>query len=241
MKILNLYAGIGGNRKHWDTTGEHQITAVEYDPKIAAIYRDFFPNDKVVVGDAHQYLLDHYKEFNFIWASPPCPTHSGVNNFLNAQGVIRYPDMSLWQEIIFLQHFCKGLFAIENVKSYYEPFLKPQISGRHFFWANFKIPPLRTNATIGKMCGKNQNQNRALLQSDIGRFGPVKSFRGKRTEGQRDESLMDKMGSRTERNAPNNLNIKMLNNCCHPEIGLAILQSALGIIKENSVKNGQLF
>ena len=77
MKVLNLYAGIGGNRKLWGD--EHEITAVEYDAKIAKIYQDFFPNDTVIVGDAHQYLLEHYSEFDFIWGSPPCPTHSGCN------------------------------------------------------------------------------------------------------------------------------------------------------------------
>jgi len=64
MKILNLYAGIGGNRKLWGN--EHEITAIELDPNIAKIYQDFFPNDKVIIADAHQYLLEHYKEFDFI-------------------------------------------------------------------------------------------------------------------------------------------------------------------------------
>ena len=91
MKILNLYAGIGGNRKLWGN--DHEITAVEYDNKIAAIYKDFFPNDNVIVGDAHQYLIDHYSEFDFIWSSPPCPTHSGCNYFLVGAGTVRYPDM----------------------------------------------------------------------------------------------------------------------------------------------------
>lgn len=35
MKILNLYAGIGGNRKKWGD--DHEITAVELDEEIAAI------------------------------------------------------------------------------------------------------------------------------------------------------------------------------------------------------------
>jgi len=138
MKILNLYCGIGGNRKMWGN--EHEVTAVENVPEIAKIYQDFFPKDKVIIADAHQYLLDHYKEFDFIWSSPPCPTHSGTNNFLNAQGVVRYPDMALWQEIIFLNHFCKKKWVVENVISYYEPFIRPQQSGRHYFWANFLIP-----------------------------------------------------------------------------------------------------
>jgi DNA (cytosine-5)-methyltransferase 1 len=235
LKVLNLYAGIGGNRKYWQDV---EVTAVEYDPKIAAVYKEFFPDDTVIVADAHQYLLEHYKEYEngFIWGSPPCPTHSGVNNFLNAQGVIRYPDMSLWQEIIFLQHFCKGKFCIENVKSYYEPFLKPQISGRHYFWANFKIPLLRTSPTIGKMCGKNQTQNRNKLQSDIGRFGTVKSLNGMRTEGRRDSEILDGLSTDAIK-----LSRKMKNNCCHPDIGLAILNAARGIIADNSVKTGTLF
>jgi len=137
MKILNLYAGIGGNRRLWGD--EHEITAVELDPKIAKIYQDFFPNDKVIVADAHQYLLEHYKEYDFIWSSPPCPTHSGVNYFLNAQGCIRYPDMSLWQEIIFLNHFCKKKWVVENIKSYYKPFVEPKLIDRHYFWSNFGI------------------------------------------------------------------------------------------------------
>ena len=156
-----------------------------------------------------------------------------MNHFLNAQGVIRYPDMSLYQEIIFLQYFCKGLYVIENVKSYYEPLIKPQISGRHYFWSNFKIPKMITETTIGGFG--------SVKQSDIGRFGPVKSLKGKRTEGMRDKNLIENMGKPSDRNSPNNLNRKVLNNCCHPEIGLAILESALGIEREKSVKNGQLF
>lgn len=54
MKILNLYAGIGGNRKLWGS--RHQVTAVEKNEEIASIYKDMFPCDQVVVGDAHEYL-----------------------------------------------------------------------------------------------------------------------------------------------------------------------------------------
>lgn len=71
MRILNLYAGIGGNRAQWGD--EHDVTAVEFDPRIAAAYEKLWPNDTVIVGDAHQYLLDHHAEFDFIWSSPPLP------------------------------------------------------------------------------------------------------------------------------------------------------------------------
>lgn len=147
MKILNLYANIGGNRKLWGD--EHEITAVEIDPKIAAIYQDFWPNDKVIVGDAHQYLLDHYHEYDFIWASPPCPTHSKAR-FAIAKGTDfekhpskqrpAYPDLSLYQEILFLQGYFQGKWCVENVISWYDPLIRPTEMGGHYFWTNFPFP-----------------------------------------------------------------------------------------------------
>lgn len=132
MKILNLYAGIGGNRKLWGS--EHEITAVEYEPYIADVYRELYPNDTVIVADAHQYLLDHYKEFDFIWSSPPCPTHSRVRT---AHPKKIYPDMKLYEEIIFLDKWYKGLWVVENVIPYYKPLIEPKvIIDRHMFWSN---------------------------------------------------------------------------------------------------------
>ena len=139
MEILNLYCGIGGNRKLWT---DCNVTAVELDANIAAKYAELYPNDKVIVGDAHEYLLHNFKKFDFIWSSPPCPTHSRTNYFTQAiKKVPTYPDMKLWQEIIYLNQFCKALWIVENVIPYYEPFL-PQYTqiGRHFIWSNFKIP-----------------------------------------------------------------------------------------------------
>jgi len=72
-KVLNLYAGIGGNRKLWEDV---DVTAVEWDEDIAEVYQENFPNDNVVVDDAHEYLKNNYRDFDFIWSSPPCPTHS---------------------------------------------------------------------------------------------------------------------------------------------------------------------
>ena len=145
IKVLNLYAGIGGNRKLWPDD-EIEVTAVELNPSIAAIYQDFFPNDKVVVGDAHQYLLDHYKEFDFIWSSPPCPTHSRIRMMASKKGdyKAKFPSMILYEEIIFLKHYFKGLWCVENVISYYKPLIKPQKFDRHFFWSNFYINPIST-------------------------------------------------------------------------------------------------
>lgn len=138
MRVLNLYCGIGGNRKLWQGV---EVTAVEYREDIADVYRHYFPQDTVVVADAHQYLLDHYKEFDFVWTSTPCQTHSRSRFWRHETCETKYPDMKLYQEIIFLQHYFKGLWVSENVKPFYEPLIKPTCElGRHLFWSNFKIP-----------------------------------------------------------------------------------------------------
>ena len=141
MKILNLFAGIGGNRKLWPEG--HEITAVELNPKIAEIYKEFFPGDTVIVADAHEYLLKHHKEYDFIWASPPCPTHSDIRRCGVHSGQVEevYPDMMLYQEVILLTHFSNidTKWVIENVKPYYKPLISAQEAGRHLFWSNFYI------------------------------------------------------------------------------------------------------
>ena len=163
MKVLNLYAGIGGNRKLWKDV---EVTAVENNPEIAKIYSDFFPDDKVIVTDAHDFLLKNYKDFDFIWSSPPCQSHSVCNHFLKGQGIIRYPDMKLYEEIILLQTHAKCKWVVENVKSYYEPLIKPQLVGRHYFWSNFKIDDLEVDYDIGTMNRKasKEKQRKAIIR-----------------------------------------------------------------------------
>ena len=144
-KVLNLYAGIGGNRKLWTDV---DVTAVEIDPERANVYRDNFPDDSVVVADAHQYLLDNYQEYDYVWSSPPCPTHSKTqimsvlaNNERsgNQSREAVYPDMKLYQEIILLQNFASCDWVVENVVPYYEPLIQGQRLGRHMFWSNYHI------------------------------------------------------------------------------------------------------
>lgn len=145
IKILNLYAGIGGNRKLWG--GNIEVTAVESDPKIAAVYQALYPDDIVIVGDAHAYLLEHYKEFDFIWGSPPCQSHSDIRRCVVHKGQCEalYPDMKLYQEIIFLQNFALKTtkWCIENVRPYYQPLIKPTVElHRHLIWSNCSIPKI---------------------------------------------------------------------------------------------------
>ncbi len=145
LKVLNLYCGLGGNRKLWNNV---EVTAVEYNEEIAKVYKHFFPNDNVIVGDAHEYLAKHWREFDVIWSSPPCQSHSKVRMMASKGGSYDavLPDMSLWSEIIFLQNFTKNTnikFVVENVKPYYNPLISPSVEiGRHLFWTNFEVEPI---------------------------------------------------------------------------------------------------
>jgi len=196
-----LYAGIGGNRKHWD--GEkHDITNVEWDEDVAQVLRDKFPNDEVVVADAHEYLKENFQDFDFIWASPPCPTHSRMRKNLsievNGSDPV-YPDMKLWQEILFLKGYFNGDWVVENVKTWYDPLIKPQESGRHYFWSNFSIPRLE-NVNNGSDV---QIRNPDVMEDQQKEYGY-------------DLSNYDVSNKKKK---------KMLNNCVHPKIGEVILKS----------------
>lgn len=141
MKVLNLYACLGGNRLLWE---DCEVTAVELDSELARMYGDRFPNDEVIVGDAHKYLLEHYKEFDFIWTSPPCPSHSRArfwnsSNYKTTTEAI-YPDLKLYEEILFLTHYFKGKFCVENVIPFYDPLIPAKKRGRHLYWTNFNLP-----------------------------------------------------------------------------------------------------
>jgi len=200
MKVLNLYAGIGGNRKLWDGV---DVTAVEINSEIAGIYQDFFPDDTVVIGDAHKYLVDHYGDFDFIWSSPPCPTHSHIRKELaveaRGQNNPVYPDMDLYEEIIFLQGYAKCKYVVENVISWYKPLIKPQISGHHYFWSNFFI----SNDVNNKYRGHHENINNLCL---------LKGF---------DLSFYNGIDKR-----------KVLRNCVHPLLGKHIFDCAFRVKQE---------
>jgi len=213
MKVLNLYAGIGGNRKFWEDVN---VTAIENNAEIAKVYQKFFPNDKVIIGDAHQYLLYHFKEYDFIWSSPPCQSHSVCNHFLKGQGIFRYPDMRLYEEIIFLKHFYKGKWVVENVKPYYEPLIKPQKVGRHCFWSNFLIPNIKVDYQIGTMnrqASKEKQRKAIIREAQIPELITLHGL-----------NLMDvKLKNKRQ----------VLRNCVLPKIGLHILNCAFPKLSSN--------
>jgi len=148
MKILNLFSGIGGNRTLWGD--KHEITAVEYNQQIAMIYHKRFPNDEVIVGDAYEYFLEHFHKFDFVWASPPCTTHTrlvkcNIGHRYNGKDFkAKLPDFRLYSIIVFLRDCFRGDWVIENVKTYYKPLIHPTSQlGRHYIWSNLNIPSLK--------------------------------------------------------------------------------------------------
>jgi DNA (cytosine-5)-methyltransferase 1 len=220
MKVLNLYACLGGNRYKWDEVAKEagidlQITAVELDPELAKLYQERFPNDTVIVADAHQYLLDHYKEFDFVWSSPPCPSHSRARFWgfgANGKNPI-YPDMKLYEEIIFLQHHFKGKYVVENVKPYYEPMFNPAERDRHLYWTNFNLPNKLSDRT-------NSGQlNHVSVMQDLVDFHQY-DFR-KYKGGQR--------------------MLKIARNLVDYEAGRTIFETALGIIRKKDTTQTELF
>ena len=145
IKVLNLYACLGGNRYKWDEVAkeagiELEVTAVELDEEAAKLYQERFSNDKVIVADAHQYLLDHFKEFDFIWSSPPCPSHSRARFARRNTTTAVYPDLKLYEEVLFLENYFEGKYCVENVIPYYEPLIQAKKRGRHLYWTNFNLP-----------------------------------------------------------------------------------------------------
>lgn len=232
MKILNLYAGIGGNRKLWE---DCEVTAVEFNSDIAKVYQDFFPNDKVIVGDAHEYLLKHYSEFDFIWASPPCPTHSKINYSNGGRWAMKYPDMRLYQEIILLQEWFKGKYVVENVISYYKPLIQPQESGRHYFWANFKIPKKDYGIQIGRLNGAEQDKHRDKFLNELENKMRKPIIR----EAQIPELSALHGLDLSKINIPNKRQV--LRNCVLPELGLLILDCARNIIRKTNTIQNELF
>jgi DNA (cytosine-5)-methyltransferase 1 len=218
MKVLNLYACLGGNRYKWDEVAseagiELEVTAVELDEDLAKLYKERFPNDTVVVADAHQYLLEHYKEFDFIWSSPPCPTHSRIQLSQYTTREMKYPDMKLYQEIIFLDTFYKGKYCIENVIPYYEPLIPAKKRHRHLYWTNFNLP---------NKLSERKNPDLSRTKNLITALSKFHDYDFKKYNGKQ----------------PMN---KIARNLVDYEAGKTIFKTALGIYKQQNANQKTLF
>ena len=217
-KILNLYACLGGNRYKWDEVHDNlEVTAVELDPELARMYQERFPNDTVIVADAHQYLLNHYKKFDFIWSSPPCPTHSRARFARHESTKIEYPDMKLYQEIIFLQNYFKGKYVVENVIPFYTPLISSKKIGRHLYWSNFNLPNKLSDRRVN--IGDNSTDVKNHEFKDLQEFHKIdlSTYKG------------------TQRKD------KIARNLVDYEAGKTILETVLGMEKQNNTNQTTMF
>jgi len=216
-KILNLYACLGGNRYKWDEVAEIEVTAVELDPELAKLYQERFPNDIVIVADAHQYLLDHFKEYDFIWTSPPCPTHSRVRMSQKNTDSFKpmFPDMKLYEEILFLEHNFKGKYVVENVIPFYEPLIPAKKRGRHLYWTNFNLP---TN--IGE-----RKEGKGIISVTGDEVGKLCEFH---------EYDFTKYKGKQRRD-------KVARNLVDYEVGKTILQTVFGIVTKQNINQVDMF
>ena len=211
LKVLNLYAGIGGNRRLWKNV---EVIAVEIDKDIAGIYQEFFPKDKVIIGDAIDYLEKHFQEFDFIWASPPCPSHTKMNRvnagvrYNGKNMTLNIPDFKLYSIISFLQNLFRGKFVVENVVCYYKPLITPtKLLQRHYFWTNFNLEDFKEK--VGTFYNMNTHKNDKVpelcnyLEIDYEQFKKKKFL---------------KVSMK-----------KALKNCVHPKLGNHIFNCAFRI------------
>ena len=225
MKILNLYACLGGNRYKWNEVKDDiEVTAVELDPECAKLYQERFPNDKVIIADAHQYLLEHYKEFDFIWSSPPCPTHSRFQISMKNKRKMKYPDMKLYEEIIFLDNFFHGKYCVENVIPFYHPLIPAKKRGRHLYWTNFNLPNVLSKRKSPNMAcqeaGREKYKKLNLKVFDV--FCDFHDYNFKKYKGKQDVS-------------------KMSRNLVDYEAGKTIFETMLGILKKQNTKQTTIF
>lgn len=213
MKILNLYACLGGNRYKWNEVKEDiEVTAVELDTEAARLYQERFPNDKVIVADAHEYLLKNYMNYDFIWSSPPCPSHSRARNY-NTTYEALYPDMKLYEEIILIETRFKGKYCIENVIPYYEPLIHAQKRGRHLYWTNFNLPN-DLNERKTPVFGNSKNELKLLCDFHNYDF---RKYKGEQSV------------------------LKMARNLVDYEAGKTILETALNIYKKSDIQQTSIF
>jgi DNA (cytosine-5)-methyltransferase 1 len=157
-------------------------------------------------------LLDHYKEFDFIWSSPPCPSHSKARYARRNTTTAVYPDMKLYQEILFLDNWFKGKYVVENVIPYYEPLIPAKKRGRHLYWTNFNLP----NELNERKSSIMESKDEVSKWCNFHEYN-FRNYKGK-------QSVQ-----------------KIARNLVDYEAGRTIFETALGIIRKDNINQTSIF
>jgi len=128
---------------------------------------------------------------------------------------MRYPDMNLYQEIIFLDTWFDGKYCVENVIPYYEPLIPAKKRGRHLYWTNFNLP-----SNINER--KNPELTRGTAEEIIFRLNKYHNYNFRKYKGKQDVR-------------------KIARNLVDYEAGKTILDTAMGIIKKQNINQTELF
>ena len=124
-----------------------------------------------------------------------------------------YPDMKLYQEIIFLDNYFEGKYVVENVIPFYEPLIPAKNRGRHLYWANFNLP----NDLKGR-----KNPDFSRVKDVVGVMSKFHNYDFKKYKGEQ----------------PIN---KIARNLVDYEAGKTILETVLGIEKQNNTNQIKMF
>ena len=145
-------------------------------------------------------------------SGPPCPSHSKARFARRETTEAIYPDMKLYEEILFLDKWFKGKYVVENVVPYYAPLISAKKRGRHLYWTNFNLP------------------------SDLGeRKGGIMEGKDEVTEWCKFHDYDFRQYKGTQRMD------KIARNLVDYEVGKTILDTALGIQRQSNTQQTGLF
>jgi DNA (cytosine-5)-methyltransferase 1 len=121
--FIDLFAGIGGIRRGFESVGGKCIFTSEWDKYANQTYRANFPDEHEIVGDITKIGLDDIPVHDVLLAGFPCQPFSiaGVskkNSLGRAHGFMDETQGTLFFDVLrILKHHRPAAFVLENVKN----------------------------------------------------------------------------------------------------------------------------
>ena len=85
--------------------------------------------------------------------------------------------MKLYEEILFLDGYFKGMWVVENVISWYEPLIKPYEVASHYFWSNFYINDINVEGRMHQGLVEELEKRKGFKISHINNIDKIKILR----------------------------------------------------------------
>ena len=124
--------------------------------------------------------------------------------------VMNYPDMKLYQEVIFLDNFFDGKYCVENVIPYYKPLIPAKKRHRHLYWTNFNLPNILTKRKV--LIGESKKGKKAEEVKNLCEFHDYdfNKYKGKQSKTKMARNLVDYEAGKTI--LATALNVQLANN-----------------------------